>query len=133
MFGHPLQCRVGDHDVGVSRRGPVAYVLQSGVEATSPRGVDHLRRVVGRLDGGLGPPAGELDREIAGAATEVDDPAGGGEVDAGEQLAVGPSAVIGEGQVLGGVPHDRSSFNSTDVLLENSTRILLGATNISVT
>ena len=74
MAGHPLQHRVGHHDVGVRRRRPVPHVGLLGGDPPLARRGHHLRRRVQRAHRRLRPAGGQHAGEVAGPAAEVDDP-----------------------------------------------------------
>ncbi len=120
VAGDPLEGGVGDEDVHPGRgrgSGPVAQVGDvEGDPVVGGAGLrDHLGAGVQAVDRGVGPAVGEEGGQVAGAAAEVDDGAGVGGRDPGDQLDERPAALVGVGEVAVGVPavgHGSSSSPS---------------------
>ena len=106
VVGQPL-----DHGVGVEQRrhrvrlpvGEVA-VLPAHPRGAGPRPFQHLRRVVHADHGGAGPALGQQPGHVAAAATEVVDVLRFRERDPPHQVQGGPQAVVGELEILPGIP-----------------------------
>src|SRR5882762_3794196 len=108
VFGHPLQGGVADDDIGVGLRCPRPHVADVSVDTAFAGRRHHLGRAVPCFDDGTRPALREGDGEIAGTTAEVDHPPRRLDADPRQQVEERATAMVGEGQVDVGIPHDAS-------------------------
>jgi hypothetical protein len=70
----------------------------------APRRVEHVGRGIEPGDHRLGPAPAQQPGAVTRAAAEIDDPPRRREIEAREEVERGPCALVGEAQILRGVP-----------------------------
>jgi hypothetical protein len=127
VVGDPLQHGIRDDHVHAAVGLVVPDVTLNEAEPLVaagrqlPCGLDHLGRAIDPADRGSRPPAGQRERQRAGAAAEVDDRIGALRAHPGEQIEERPRSLITVALVLVRIPHAASAgiLTSSYIYLTN--------------
>ena len=100
--GHPVQHGVADHDVRVRRGRPVATSPRCASTPRSRAASTISAELSSAVDSGVRPTPAEQRGEVPGPAAEVDDTAGRGGGDPGEQVVERAGAVVAKARYAAG-------------------------------